>query len=239
MPAEDAQSHLLEHDATGELPMSTDDFHYSASDISDGMIQTSSVSIDSSSNSLLDTAAQSPDVQLCQQFVQQTCGCDLANGKPCSDRFSLEHYITLRAQCSFLTHDELDLTLLGTIMSTINMDDSIYDGRHKPAKRTRTTMGFMHQGHEVCKKTFLFLYGIGKKRLTAVKKSYKTNGLETRRHGNTKRLPHNHSHILVAGVVKFLTNYAEQNAILLPGRIPSHKRDDIKLLPSSQSKKVT
>ena len=69
MPTEDAQSHLLEHDAAGELSMSTDDFHYSASDILYGMVQTSFVSIDTSSNSLLDTVAQSSDVQLCQQFV--------------------------------------------------------------------------------------------------------------------------------------------------------------------------
>ena len=124
-------------------------------------------------------------------------------------------------------------------MSTINMGDSIYDGRHKPAKRTHTTMGFMHQGHEVCKKTFLFLYGIGKKRLMAVKKSYKTNGLETRRHGNTKTFTTQSLSYPYCWVVKFLINYAEQNAILLSGHIPSYKRDDIKLLLSSQSKQVT
>ena len=72
MSSEDAchnQSGLLEHDATGELPMSTDDVHYSTPDILDGMVQTSSVSVDASTNSLLNTAAQLPDVQLCQQFV--------------------------------------------------------------------------------------------------------------------------------------------------------------------------
>ena len=72
--------------------------------------------------------------------MQQTCSCDLANGKPCSDCFSLEQYTTLRAQCSFLTHDELDLTL-GTIKSTINMDDSIYDGHHKAAQKNMYNNG--------------------------------------------------------------------------------------------------
>ena len=37
---------------------------------------------------------------------------------------------------------------------------------------------------------------------------------------------------------QFLKSYTEENAILLPGRIPGYKRDDIKLLPSSCSKKV-
>jgi len=39
-------------------------------------------------------------------------------------------------------------------------------------------------------------------------------------------------------VVKFLQNFAETNAILLPGRIPGYKRDDVQLLPSSMMKKV-
>ena len=59
-------------------------------------------------------------------------------------------------------------------------------------------------------------------------------------YGNTKRLPHNHlTDAVITNVTKFLKNYAEGNAILLPGRIPGHKRDDIKLLPSSRSKKVS
>ena len=88
-------------------------------------------------------------------------------------------------------------------------------------------------------KKFTFLHGIGKDRLRNVRDSYLTNGLETRLHGNTKRLPHNHlTHAVITNVMEFLNNYAEENAILLPGRIPRHKRDDIKLLPSSRSKKV-
>ena len=59
-------------------------------------------------------------------------------------------------------------------------------------------------------------------------------------HGNTKRLPHNHlTHAVITNVTEFLKNYAGENAILLPGRVPGHKRDDIKLLPSSCSKKVS
>ena len=73
----------------------------------------------------------------------------------------------------------------------------------------------------------------------ALKESYLTNGLETRIHGNKKQLPHNKmTHRAITNVVKFLQNYAEENAILLPGRMPGYRRDDIKLLPSSRSKKV-
>ena len=179
------------------------------------------------------------ELHLCKKFIETTCGCKKANGKPCSSLFPLDHYIDLRAQSSLLTHDELDLVLLGCIMCTVLIDQYIRDGRHKPVKRRRTTITFMHHAHEVCKTTFGFLYGVGRRRIMALKESYLLNGLETRIHGNTKRLPHNQmTHRAICNVVKFLQNYAEQNAILLPGRLPNYKKDDIKLLPSSCSKKV-
>ena len=37
----------------------------------------------------------------------------------------------------------------------------------------------------------------------------------------------------------FLANHAKEHAILLPGRIPGHKRDDMQLLPSSTTRKVS
>lgn len=40
----------------------------------------------------------------------------------------------------------------------------------------------------------------------------------------------------VTRVVQYITNYAEANALVLPGRVPGFKRDDIKLLPSSETR---
>ena len=185
---------------------------------------------------------ESLEENLCKKFKLVSCGCHKVPGrKPCNQLFSVEHYLELRAQSSFLTRDELDLALIGCIMCTVVKDDCVRDGRHKPVKRRKlTTMMYMHEGHEICKKTFCFLYGIGKDRLRSVKEHYLANGLETRVHGNRKRLPHNsNSPETINNVVKFVQNYAEVNAILLPGRIPGYKRDDIKLLPSSRSKTVS
>lgn len=98
----------------------------------------------------------------------------------------------------------------------------------------------MHEGHEVCKKTFCFLYCIGKDRLRAVKENYLANGLATRTHDNKKCLPHNSSSPeTINNVVMFLQNQAEENAILLPRRIPSHKCDEVIFLPSSCTKRVS
>ena len=179
------------------------------------------------------------ELQLCKEFIESTCGCKKFKGKPCSSLFPLDHYIDLRAQSSLLTHDELDLALLGCISCTIITDEYIRDGRHKPAKRRWTSLSFIHHSHEVCKNTFCFMYGVGRRRIMTLKDSYLANGLETRIHGNRKRLPHNHvTHTEITNMVRFLENYAEENAILLPGRVPNYKKDNIKLLPSSRSKKV-
>ena len=98
----------------------------------------------------------------------------------------------------------------------------------------------MHHGHNLCKTTYNFLHGVGSHRVKAVKQRYLKNGLSPRSHGNAGRSPHNAlSYTQINNVEKFIQNYAEQDAILFPGRIPGYKWDDLKLLPSSDSKKVT
>ena len=161
----------------------------------------------------------------------------MADGKPCSGLFSLEQYIETRAQSSLLTREYLDLVLMGSILSTVNDSDKGV-GRHQ-AKRQRITVTFMHRGYHLCRATYSFLYGVSKHRIRNIKEHIFENGIVTRTHGNTKRSPH---HALTFGtitnVLKFIVNYSEQNAILLPGRIPQFKRDDVKVLPCSDSKKV-
>ena len=183
---------------------------------------------------------QTAELSKCKEFAQITCGCTKAEGKPCSALFTEEHYADLRAQASFLTREQLDLVIMGSIMATVNNDEfrPSYT-RHKPAKRQKIVTTYMHHGHHLCKATYNFLHGVGNHRVKAIKQSYLSNGLSVRTHGNYKRMPHNAlSYRQVANLVKFIQNYAEQHAILLPGRIPAFKRDDLKLLPSSVSKKV-
>lgn len=180
------------------------------------------------------------DHELCVEFYEKTCGCLKADGKPCSTLFHLEHYEELRAQSFIMTHDELDLVLMGSLMTTVhNQEDTTARSRHKTVKRQRVTSCFMHHGYSVCMVTFGFLYGVGESRLKAVKKHYLQTGMEQRIHKNTKRLPPKAtSWEDNVTFMKFMENYAEVNAILLPGRIPGYKRDDLKLLPCDLTKKV-
>ena len=120
------------------------------------------------------------DVDVCTELVQKTCGCTKANGKPCSTLLSTEHYIDHHAQTSLLNRQQLDLVLLGSIMTTVLDSDSIVNGRHKPANR-RKVSSHMHYGYKVCRTMYAFLYGVGMKhRLEAIKKHYLEHGMEAR-----------------------------------------------------------
>ena len=79
----------------------------------------------------------------------------------------------------------------------------------------------------------------GKERLENLKASYMVNGLAPRIHGNVKRLPHNAlGYDVIKNAVRFINSYAQLHAILLPGRIPGYKRDDLQLLPTNTTKMV-
>ena len=110
--------------------------------------------------------------------------------------------------------------------------------RNKPHMRRRTHTNYTHGGMPICQDVFLFIHGISIKRLKNIRKSFYRHGMQPRVHGNTKRLPkHTLTLESVEYVLRFLLNYFEQHGILLPGRVPGYARDDIKLLPSSTSKR--
>jgi hypothetical protein len=54
--------------------------------------------------------------------------------------------------------------------------------------------------------------------------------------GGRRKSPRLLSHDDIEKVVKFISNYAEDHAIILPGRIPGYKDFKMKLLPSSTTK---
>ena len=132
------------------------------------------------------------------------------------------------------------MVLLGSISTTIHEDDDVGNcSGHKPTERKRINIGYMHKGYTICRDMFTFLHGISKHRVQNIKTNFSENGLIPRTYGNSLRQSHNAlSFRTILNVLNFLQNYAEQHGILLPGRIPGFKRDDVKVLPSSDSKKV-
>ena len=82
----------------------------------------------------------------------------------------------------------------------------------------------------------LFLHDIGDFRLRAIRAYYLTEGLA---HGHSGHTAPNALVLQdVNGIITFVMQYVENNGILLPGRVPGYKRDDIKLHPSSATKRA-
>jgi len=229
LPTED---HLLQHDT----PESS--IVCATSTVSTN--ETDNMAVRTSSSNVLVCTDQITDEHVCRQFIEQTCGCKKAAGRPCSSQFSMEYYMERRAQASLLTRNELDLVMLGSVMSTTHTGENVTHGRHQPVKRQRPRVHYMHNGCEVCKVTFGFIFGVGSKhKIDNIRTHYLDEGLTPRVHKNSKLRPHNAlTFDDIMSIINFLQSYTEQHAILLPGRIPGYKRDDIKLLPSSNSKKV-
>ena len=94
-------------------------------------------------------------------------------------------------------------------MVTVRTSADIENPRHPSKSRCRNTTSYMHEGLkvetcvleccvilmlptilQVCKKTYLFVHNIGKKKYTTVKQSYLKNGLDPIVHRNTNTLPH-------------------------------------------------
>jgi len=85
-----------------------------------------------------------------------------------------------------------------------------------------------------------FVDSLSQDRLTALIKSYKEFGISARvkkcggRSNNTRAL----SFEDIKRVIHFITSYAEDHALVLPGRVPGVWKHGVKLLPSSNTKVV-
>ena len=58
-----------------------------------------------------------------QQFCTRGCGCTLFKGQPCSSIFSESRMRDARYTAMEMTHNELDLVILGKLSACTNCDD--------------------------------------------------------------------------------------------------------------------
>ena len=158
-------------------------------------------------------------------FRSDGCKCQLSGGEPCHTLFTATQIRAARDECHQLTHDQLDMVVMGQLQSKANN-----------TVRQHSTTLFHFGGHRICRIFFLFLHAMGTKRFKAIKQSWLERGLSPQI--TSKILPHNTTRLSdVKCIVRFVLQYAEDHAILLPGRIPGYKRDDLQLLPSSTTKR--
>ena len=107
--------------------------------------------------------------------------------------------------------------------------------KSRNAERVRSSTQFRFGGHRVCINTFCFLHTMNHKRLECIKATWMVNGLGPR--NRVQHLPYNTTPLSdIQQFVQFILRYAEENVVLLPGRIQGSKRDNVQLLPSSTTK---
>jgi len=59
---------------------------------------------------------QASEMSKCDKFLAESCGCTLADGKPCSTLFPREYFIDTRV---ILSRNELDMFLLGSVVASV------------------------------------------------------------------------------------------------------------------------
>ncbi|CAG2242835.1 CHT1 [Mytilus edulis] len=107
----------------------------------------------------------------------------------------------------------------------------------KAKKRERINQQYYFNGHQICRKTFLFAHTIGKSQLDSISKSLEKKGLKPRTHGNTVKTPKHALAITDMQRVKhFIQEYGVKFGVPLPGRLPNHKDLKVTLLPSDKTK---
>ena len=68
-------------------------------------------------------------------------------------------------------------------------DDVGVRSGHRPTKRQRTSMEYMHGGYKVCQNTFTFLHGVSKRKIENIRDHCNDDGITSREHGNIGKLP--------------------------------------------------
>ena len=179
-----------------------------------------------------DQAENDKIVAKVEKFLKDGCGCSRGTkGGQCSQQFLWEAVMVNVNNCLELSHAELDLVVLANIQAF-----TCFESTGEKRKRS-PRCNFLFQSLPICKDMSLILYAMSYSRFRRLKEHYESHGISQRVHGNSKRLPKNTlPHAVVEDVTTFLSNFVEENAVLLPGRIPGFKNDNIKLLSSSETK---
>ncbi|ELU10752.1 hypothetical protein CAPTEDRAFT_187019 [Capitella teleta] len=170
-----------------------------------------------------------------QQFK---CNCQHYQNGPCSQMFSPEEMANMKMDMAAYPYREQNMMLLGLIAAGIKVSDMTCNSKQKRQKdREHPRTIYMHEGQQICISTFKFIFGISNPRLHRLRKHYAENGLipiESAAGGS--RSKNAVSFEDTQKLVQFIRNYAEDHALVLPGRVPGVWRNDVVLLPSSHTK---
>ena len=173
-----------------------------------------------------------------ERFLSQGCKCKLNNGIPCCTLFTSSQLLADRDECRQLIHDQLDLVIKRQLRSLCQTDSTTQKSKARNVEHQHAATLFRFGGHRICIQYVSgFLHIVSHKRFNAIKLSWMEKGLSPQ--VISKVLPHNTTKLSdIKSVVRFILQYAKDHAILLPGRIPGYKRDDLRTTSSIFNNKL-
>ena len=170
------------------------------------------------------------------RFVAMGYKCKLNDGSRYHTLFTTSQLQRAHDECHQLTRDQLDMVVMGQLRAVCQSDSMTQKTKARNVKIKHASTQYRFGGHRICQATFLFLHTMCATRFEHIKRSWLENGLT--QWVRSAVLPHNTTRLSdIRHLVRYILQYAEQHAILLPGRIPGYKRDDVQLLPSSTTKR--
>jgi len=174
-------------------------------------------------------------------LLSQGCGCD----RNCTQRFAPDMIRQSHLDCSELDGycnehiNHQHLVLLGAMNSLVHNQPHTIQKGHKQQPRSEVRSTFMFRGVVVCRKFFSVVFSCGEKRLKNVKKQFLKEGIVPKQHSNVAKpcAMRSVEYEKRKQACSFIQNFAQNNALVMPGRMTNYKNPDLKLLPSSMTKK--
>ena len=127
--------------------------------------------------------------RMVQAFVTEGCQCHLDHNEPCNQQFGPDVYIRTWEACRKLSHEQLDMHILGQLSACVDMSsETAHSASHHHTRQDQTDSHteFRHAGKRVCHTIFQFFHGVGKWRVKALKVNLMEYGLTPCVHGNVK-----------------------------------------------------
>jgi hypothetical protein len=139
----------------------------------------------------------SQDEDLVSSYMQEGCGCCLGRGnKSCLTQFTVRDIVENRLNCTELDYMENHENRLNTIIvaelnALLHRDEKLMCSNvsaETQRDRQKQKMDYKFCGYNVCMKGYLFLHGIGCKRLCLLRERVSLYGIQPVKHGNTGRV---------------------------------------------------
>ena len=98
------------------------------------------------------------EVRRIARFMSEGCKCKLNGGNACTTSFTLSQLSATHDECRQLTHDQLDMVVMGQLRALCHTDTVMQKTNSKNSQRQRTATFFRFGGHRICLKMFLLLH---------------------------------------------------------------------------------